>query len=124
MRLGALYDCIKVPKLDSDLDTVTHHVYVRAQAAFSLARLQNSYPPFKSGAEEGGSWKPMRRLLKAFRELYNEGNTSKPKDVNIEDMPGTYLRRVTPIIVLMLSAFNWFMFGTCTFSFLILFSYI
>lgn len=108
LRITALTDCLKQAcARDKTIESVTHHAFIRASAAFALARYQNAHAPKMTTADSLGSWLGLRSILNAYIQFYyiypanylstrqpatNSINGQIPGPFTLEDISSTYLR--------------------------------
>lgn len=71
LRLTALSDCLKETCfMDKAIDSIKHHVFIRANAAYCLAKYQNEHAPRLSTTVSAGSWIAMKAIITAYLQYY------------------------------------------------------
>ena len=72
LRIKAISDCLLLVK--SSPIEITHHRFIRAEAAFSLAKWQNEHAPAYSVGDEDSfatSWRGLAAFISAMHTLYS-----------------------------------------------------
>ena len=108
LRITALTDCLKQECVrDKSIESVTHHAFIRASAAFALARYQNAHAPKMTTADSVGSWLGLRSIRNAYIQFYyiypanylsarqpaaNSISGQIPGPFALDDISSTYLR--------------------------------
>lgn len=95
LHLKALSDCLLgVTTTGSDNRTSSSAcIFVRAEAAFALARWQNEYSSARVEVEpRPNNWPGMEALLECVFELYLDPVSKAPLPVNLQDESSIYLR--------------------------------
>ena len=100
LRLTALSDCLKQSCIsDKSIESTAHHTFIRASAAFHLAKYQNCHAPKMTDMDSKGSWMPMKSIISTYIQEYylpklelHTRCSRVPGPFCLDDASGTYLR--------------------------------